>query len=138
MKIRIICLFFNFIPKQSVSAFAPISNPINCPWGVKAFTGYLGDNKESWKQWDASELARNYSGRKLTVLIDQGSADNFYTDKQLQPEIFAEAASKQPELLEVAYNLREGYDHSYYFIQTFIGTHLHFHYGFLSQGNGSQ
>jgi S-formylglutathione hydrolase len=109
---------------RSVSAFAPICNPINCPWGVKAFTGYLGDDKESWKEYDATELASKYAGPQLNVLIDQGSKDQFLIQQQLLPERFSENKSSK---ITLEYHLREGYDHSYWFIQSFVDSHLEFH-----------
>lgn len=78
---------------KSVSAFAPIANPINCPWGEKAFKGYLGEDKEAWKKHDATELIAEYKGA-FDCLIDVGTGDNFYKQKQLLPEIFAEAAKR--------------------------------------------
>lgn len=78
---------------KSVSAFAPISNPINCPWGEKAFKGYLGENKETWKKHDATELIKNWKG-SFDALIDVGTGDNFYKQKQLLPENFIEAAKQ--------------------------------------------
>eukprot|EP01136_Pigoraptor_vietnamica_P026356 Opistho-1_new@81322 len=71
----LICALKNPGKYRSVSAFAPICNPINCPWGIKAFSGYLGDNKESWKAYDATELVRGYKGPHLNILIDQGTED---------------------------------------------------------------
>lgn len=79
---------------KSVSAFAPISNPVNCPWGEKAFTGYLGDDKAAWKKHDATELVKAWKGDRLDILIDVGTGDNFYKQKQLLPENFAEAAKE--------------------------------------------
>ncbi|GBP21424.1 S-formylglutathione hydrolase [Eumeta japonica] len=110
---------------KSVSAFAPICNPSACPWGVKAFTGYLGEDKNKWVEWDATELVKSYNGPPLTLLIDQGAADTFYKDKQLLPENLVKAcrAAEVPVIL----HLRDGYDHSYYYISTFIGEHFDFH-----------
>eukprot|EP00892_Ulva_mutabilis_P004448 jgi/Ulvmu1/2375/UM130_0008.1 len=111
---------------SSVSAFSPICNPSNCPWGVKAFSGYLGDaDREQWKQYDACELLQQYSGRRLPCLVDTGTADNFYKEKQLQPEALQEANSSGA--LELQSRLHEGYDHSYNFISTFIPEHIRFH-----------
>jgi len=116
---------------ESVSAFAPICNPMNCPWGQKAFKLYLGDNTESWKLYDATELMRTYSGRDLHILCDQGNADNFLIGdaNQLQPLAFQQACldAKQP----VTFRMQAGYDHSYYFISTFVGEHLAHHAKFL-------
>lgn len=119
---------------KSVSAFAPICNPINCPWGKKAFSGYIGDNEEEWKAWDATELVNSYSGdKKFSILIDQGTADNFLTqkDNQLLPLVFEEACKKKSDNFDLTLRHQEGYDHSYYFIQTFINDHLQFHAKFL-------
>ena len=81
----------NFNTYKSVSAYAPICNPINVQWGQKAFTGYLGDDQSKWKEYDASELVKQYNGPKVPVLIDVGTDDNF-KDKQLSPEAFQKAA----------------------------------------------
>jgi S-formylglutathione hydrolase len=78
---------------KSVSAFAPIANPINCPWGEKAFKGYLGEDREQWKKHDATELVAKFKG-EFNCLIDVGTGDSFYKQKQLLPENFAEAAKK--------------------------------------------
>lgn len=82
---------------KSVSAFAPIANPSKCPWGEKAFSGYLGEDKESWKAHDATELVKGWKGKSLDVLIDVGRGDNFYKQGQLLPENF-EAAVKEAGL----------------------------------------
>ncbi|CAH2068532.1 unnamed protein product, partial [Iphiclides podalirius] len=110
---------------KSVSAFAPICNPIACSWGVKAFTGYLGEDKNEWQEWDASELVKKYNGPPLTLLLDQGAADKFYIEKQLLPENLVKAC--QSVGVPVILKLREGYDHSYYYISTYIGEHFDFH-----------
>jgi len=114
---------------KSVSAFAPISNPINCPWGKKAFSGYLGADTESWKEYDATELVRKYSGPKLEILVDQGSEDNFYKDKQLLPEHFLAAC--EGTQVTPKFRLLEGYDHSYNFIATVIDDHIAHHAALL-------
>ncbi len=110
---------------QSVSAFSPISNPVNCPWGgKKAFTAYLGKDSSRWAEYDASLLMRDAT-QFVPALVDQGGdADNFLTD-QLRPEALAAAASTSNYPLEL--NFREGYDHSYFFISSFIEQHLRFH-----------
>jgi len=111
----------------SVSAFSPICNPIACPWGQKAFKGYLGDDQLSWKQYDATELIKEYKGPDLHILCDCGTSDSFLTGDvdQLQPLAFQAAfvAAKVP----VTFRLQAGFDHSYYFISTFIGEHLAHH-----------
>eukprot|EP00005_Dracoamoeba_jomungandri_P004632 CAMPEP_0174259010 /NCGR_PEP_ID=MMETSP0439-20130205/7895_1 /TAXON_ID=0 /ORGANISM="Stereomyxa ramosa, Strain Chinc5" /LENGTH=282 /DNA_ID=CAMNT_0015342723 /DNA_START=47 /DNA_END=895 /DNA_ORIENTATION=+ len=109
---------------KSCSAFAPISNPINCPWGQKAFGGYLGENVEDWKEYDATELVSKYSGPTLPILIDQGTEDGFYKQQQLLPENFQAAVTDKTPL---TLRMQEGYDHSYYFISTFVADHIDFH-----------
>lgn len=120
---------------KSASAFAPISNPSNCDWGRKAFGNYFGNNKEDWKQWDATELVSSYSGPATELLIDQGSTDEFLAKGQLLPEALQGAVGKLGANPKVTlnYRLREGYDHSYYFIQTFIDEHVEFHAKKLQQ-----
>ncbi|SMF52464.1 S-formylglutathione hydrolase [Pseudobacteriovorax antillogorgiicola] len=108
---------------QSISAFAPIVNPMEVPWGQKAFRNYLGDHEESWKAYDACQLVKSskYNGE---ILIDQGLADNFLTE-QLQPEAFEKACSATAVSLQV--RRQKGYDHSYFFVSSFIDDHLSFH-----------
>ena len=108
---------------RSVSAFAPITNPVNCPWGEKAFTGYLGDDREAWKAWDACELVAT-AKEKLPLLVDQGEADNFL-DEQLKPGALEAACEAAGHPLEL--RLQPGYDHSYFFIASFIDDHLRHH-----------
>jgi S-formylglutathione hydrolase len=109
---------------RSLSAFAPIAAPMQSPWGVKAFTGYLGAFRGAWAQYDATELVK--AGHKFSrgILVDQGTADKFL-DEQLKPGLLEAAcrAAGQPLTL----NLREGYDHGYFFIQSFIADHLAWH-----------
>jgi S-formylglutathione hydrolase len=110
---------------RSVSAFAPICAPSRCPWGRKAFTGYLGSDEASWQQYDASALmAALDQPYPLGILVDQGTADKFLAE-QLYPEAFEAACrqARQPLLLR----RQPGYDHGYYFISTFIEDHLRFH-----------
>ncbi|MCW8442901.1 S-formylglutathione hydrolase [Fluoribacter gormanii] len=113
-------------PKQyrSVSALAPICAPSQCQWGQKAFTGYLGTDKKQWREYDACELMAERGWPHQCILIDQGVEDP-YLKEQLKPELFQAACLKS----QVALNLRmhEGYDHSYYFIASFIEDHLNFH-----------
>lgn len=108
---------------HSVSAFAPITAPSLVPWGQKAFQAYLGDNQEAWKNYDATELVKKI-GSQLPILIDQGAGDDFLAN-QLQPEHFVAAC--QENGVDLQLNMREGYDHSYYFIASFIGEHIAFH-----------
>ena len=111
----------------STSAFAPIVSPLNCPWGEKALTGYLGpnegDNKAAWREYDACALIED-GARLPDLLVDQGTADNFL-EEQLKPILLAEACRKA----EIPHDIRlqDGYDHSYYFISTFLGQHVAWH-----------
>ena len=116
---------------KSVSAFAPICNPMNCPWGQKAFGGYLGSNKESWKGYDACELMKAYKGPKPEILIDQGLGDKFYDAQQLLPETFKKACEEVTHPLNL--RLHEEYDHSYYFISTFLEDHVKHHVKYLER-----
>lgn len=111
---------------RSVSAFAPIANPIKCPWGQKCFTGYLGENTDEWTEWDATELIKNYNGPQLMLRIDQGGDDEFLHKQQLLPENLIDACRGGGRVACV-YNLREGYDHSYFFIASFIEEHIAYH-----------
>ncbi len=107
----------------SVSAFSPISNPINCPWGQKAFTAYLGDDQTNWKQYDSCELIKTCT-RHIPALVDQGLGDAFI-DTQLMPDALQKAAALVNYPMQL--NTHEGYDHGYYFISSFIEQHLRFH-----------
>lgn len=106
---------------KALSAFSPITNPINCNWGKKAFTGYLGDNDQDWKQYDSCELISSGSRFHSEILIDQGLADEFYPD-QLLTENFEDACQAVGQSLNV--RKQEGFDHSFYFISTFIEEHI--------------
>ncbi|WP_432258374.1 S-formylglutathione hydrolase [Cupriavidus sp. TMH.W2] len=108
---------------RSVSAFSPIVAPSQVPWGAKAFTAYIGDDRESWKLHDALELIRAGAAR-LPLLVDQGEDDEFLAS-QLKPELLRAACLAKAYPLQL--NLRPGYDHSYYFIGTFIGEHIDHH-----------
>jgi S-formylglutathione hydrolase len=114
---------------SSISAFSPISNPVNCPWGQKAFTAYLGKDKASWLNYDASELMKKAT-QFVPAKVDQGESDNFLVD-QLKPDVLEAAARSSGYPLE--YQLHKGYDHSYYFIASFIEDHLRFHAKHLNQ-----
>lgn len=109
---------------SSVSAFSPIAHPSVCPWGTKAFTGYLGENKNDWKKYDATELVKQGLRHPAPIYIDQGSNDEFL-EKQLLPADFENACREFGQELKFQY--REGYDHSYYFISSFIQDHILFH-----------
>ena len=108
---------------QSVSAFAPIANPLAVPWGQKAFNNYLGPDCTRWENWDASRLMSRqpYPG---AILVDQGEADQFLAD-QLHPNALVESAAVSGQKLTL--RRHEGYDHSYWFIQSFIAEHLEWH-----------
>lgn len=113
---------------KSVSAFAPISSPINCPWGQKALAGYLGPQSKLWDEYDACTLLDG--GHLLPpCMIDQGMADNFLFN-QLKPELLEEAAKRANA--QIGLRRQEGYDHSYYFISSFVEDHLRFHAQYLA------
>ena len=112
---------------RSVSAFAPICAPMECPWGEKAFGNYLGADRTTWAAYDASQLLQHATGH-LPMLIDQGEADNFLQE-QLRPERLQQAAASAGYPLTL--RMQAGYDHSYYFISSFIGEHVAFHAGYL-------
>lgn len=114
---------------SSVSAFAPIVNPVSVPWGQKAFSHYLSDDKNSWNQYDSCYLLQQATNHKLPILIDQGTSDSFMPE-QLQPEKFVDIAKQKNWPLTL--RMQNGYDHSYYFIASFIEDHLRFHANYLS------
>ena len=124
----LVCALRNPDQYKSVSAFAPIAAPMRCPWGKKAFRGYLGDEHAAWKEYDSSELIRRarFAG---PILVDQGLADKFLSD-QLYPEILETACREtgQPLILR----RQEGYDHGYFFISTFMEDHLRHHAAHLT------
>jgi S-formylglutathione hydrolase len=108
---------------KSVSAFAPIVSPMNCPWGHKALKGYLGPDRATWCEYDACALIED-GARLPDILIDQGTADNFLTE-QLKPNLLDAACVKAGQKLTL--RMQAGYDHSYYFISTFMADHLRWH-----------
>tara|TARA_R100000306_G_scaffold62571_1_gene73872 strand:+ start:40939 stop:41787 length:849 start_codon:yes stop_codon:yes gene_type:complete len=110
----------------SVSAFAPIVNPSQCPWGHKAFSAYLGDEQADWLEYDSVELIKK-RGLKLPLLVDQGTEDNFFPEQLLTDNL--SAATDGHADVQVRY--QTGYDHSYYFIASFIEEHLRFHARYL-------
>lgn len=124
----LVCALRNPGLYRSVSALAPISAPSRCPWGIKAFTAYLGDDRNAWADCDATRLVARgaFPGR---ILIDQGAADRFLDD-QLQPAEFAAAARRVRQEFDL--RMRPGYDHGYYFIATFVEDHLRHHAAVLS------
>ena len=119
----LVCALRNPGRYQSVSAFAPISNPSNCPWGEKAFSRYLGDDRARCREWDACALLAEAT-EKLPILIDQGDRDDFL-DSQLKPQLLQAQAKAQEHPLWL--RLQPCYDHSYYFIASFIDDHLRHH-----------
>ncbi|PJK11465.1 S-formylglutathione hydrolase [Lysobacteraceae bacterium NML08-0793] len=109
---------------RSVSAFSPIVAPSQVPWGEKAFAAYLGDDREAWKQYDTTELVASNLSERLPLLVDQGDADEFLAG-QLRPELLKAACEKTGHPLTL--RMQPGYDHSYYFIASFIGEHIAHH-----------
>jgi S-formylglutathione hydrolase len=111
---------------RSVSAFAPIASPANCPWGEKAFSAYLGPDRAKWAEHDACALLRNglAHGYFDDILVDQGLADPFVTE-QLRPELLEQAARDAGQ--QITLRLRHGYDHSYFFVSSFIAEHIAWH-----------
>lgn len=123
----LICALKNPGKYASVSAFAPITSPSQCPWGQKGFTAYLGSDETTWSEWDANQLVQSNRAAGIApqaLLIDQGSSDPFYAD-QLMPSLFASTCESLAYPLD--YREREGYDHSYYYISSFIAEHLRYH-----------
>jgi S-formylglutathione hydrolase len=116
---------------RSVSAFAPISSATRCPWGEKALSAYLGEDREAWREYDASLLLESRGWKGPTILVDQGTKDPFL-ENQLKPELLVEASRHSHVGLDL--RMQEGYDHSYYFIATFIADHLRFHAHALGTG----
>ncbi len=108
---------------RSTSAFSPIVSPLNCPWGDKALTGYLGDDRATWREYDACALIED-GARLPDLLVDQGLADNFLAT-QLQTERLDEACGKAD--IAATIRMQEGYDHSYFFISTFMAEHVEWH-----------
>ena len=108
---------------RAVSAFAPIVSPLSCPWGEKALSGYLGADRATWRAYDACALIED-GARVPDILVDQGAADNFL-ETQLKPDLFADACAAAGQPLSL--RMQAGYDHSYYFISTFMAEHLTWH-----------
>lgn len=108
---------------RSVSAFSPICSPLNCPWGEKALGRYIGGDREAWKQYDSTELIR-IAQQRLPTLVDQGGADDFLQE-QLKTELLQQASDEADYPITV--RMQPGYDHSYFFISSFIGEHIDFH-----------
>ncbi len=120
----LICALKNPSGYQSVSAFAPICNPVKGEWGNTCFTAYLGDDTKAWNAYDATALVEA-GARVADILIDQGTADEFYDEKQLLPENLKAACDKAGQAITL--RMQEDYDHSYHFIASFIGEHIAYH-----------
>jgi S-formylglutathione hydrolase len=116
---------------RSVSAFAPIVAPSQVPWGEKAFAAYLGDDRAAWREWDTVELIATAQER-LPLLVDQGNVDEFL-DSQLRPQLLQKACAATGHPLQL--RLQPGYDHSYYFIASFIGEHIAWHAAALKRSS---
>jgi len=108
---------------KSISAFSPIVSPMNCPWGEKALGGYLGDNRAAWAEYDACALIKG-GARADHILIDQGTADNFL-EEQLKTHLFKQACTAAGQTASI--RMQAGYDHSYYFISSFMAEHIEWH-----------
>ena len=130
----LVCALRNPGRYRSVSAFSPIVAPSQVPWGRKALGAYLGVDPADWAQWDACELVRS-AGERLPLRIDQGEADEFLTE-QLKPALLSQACSDAQHPLDL--HMRPGYDHSYYFIASFIGEHIAYHARALQAGTSTQ
>jgi S-formylglutathione hydrolase len=115
---------------KSVSAFAPISSPMRCPWGEKALTGYLGPECDAWQDYDACALIEARGWKGPPILVEQGTKDQFL-ETQLKPELLQQACQRADVTLDL--RMREGYDHSYFFIASFVESHLKFHARNLSR-----
>ncbi len=108
---------------KSTSAFSPIVSPLNCPWGEKALTGYIGEDKSAWREYDACTLIED-GARLPDILVDQGNGDNFL-EEQLKTHLLQEAVEKAA--MQATIRMHDGYDHSYFFISTFMADHIAWH-----------
>lgn len=114
---------------RSASAFSPIVSPLNCPWGEKALSNYIGQDKLAWEQYDTCSLVKA-ADKKLPILVDQGTADGFL-EEQLKTSLLEAASTEANYPMQIRY--QEGYDHSYFFIASFIEEHLKFHHQYLAE-----
>ncbi len=121
----LVCGLKNPDKYASISAFAPIAAPSQCAWGQKAFTGYLGGDKQQWAAYDATELVKSLGGNGASILIDQGTADQFLEQNQLLPDVFKTACKQAGQPLTL--RMQDKYDHSYYFIASFMEDHIRHH-----------
>ncbi|MFW6413121.1 MAG: alpha/beta hydrolase-fold protein, partial [Oceanicaulis sp.] len=106
---------------RAISAFAPVASPMNCPWGVKALSAYIGEDRDQWRRYDACALIEDGARAEAGLLVDQGLADGFL-EEQLKPELLEAACAKAGQALTL--HRQPGYDHSYFFIASFIEDHL--------------
>lgn len=125
----LICALKNPQQYLSVSAFAPIAAPMHCPWGEKLFTAYLGADRQKWAEYDASELVK-HTQLNSTILLDQGTNDQFYQQQQLLPEKIALACEQAGQKINLRW--QTGYDHSYFTISSFIKDHIQHHAVYLT------
>jgi S-formylglutathione hydrolase len=109
---------------RSLSALAPIASPMRCPWGEKALTGYLGPDRDAWRAYDSTALIAERGWKGPPILVDQGTKDQFL-ETQLHPELLQDACARAGVPLEL--RMQEGYDHSYFFVASFIEDHLRYH-----------
>ena len=123
----LVCALRNQARYRSLSAVAPISHPSSCPWGINAFTKFLGPNKADWQRYDATELMRRRAFHS-PILLDQGLSDKYLVE-QLMPDIFEEACHGSDQTLML--RRHAGYDHGYFFVQTVIADHLKHHASIL-------
>lgn len=121
----LVCGLKNPDKYASISAFAPIAAPSQCAWGQKAFTGYLGADKQQWAAYDATELVKSSGSSGSSILIHQGTADQFLAQNQLLPDVFEAACEQAGQPLRL--RMQAEYDHSYYFIASFMADHIQHH-----------
>lgn len=114
---------------KSVSAFSPITSPSSVPWGKKAFNAYLGEDQSQWSQYDATELVKQ-NASQATLLVDTGTSDQFL-EEQLQPQTFIDVCNENKQAIN--YRMQPGYDHSYYFVASFIAEHIEHHASVLNK-----
>ncbi|CAG2175803.1 unnamed protein product [Oppiella nova] len=124
----LICALKNPGFYKSVSVFSPISNPVVGKWGQKCLTGYLGNNKKDWEEWDATLLVKKYKGPALNLIVEQGAEDPYLADELYVQNLIDACVGAN---VAVDYRLHEGYDHSFYFVSTFLGQHIKHHANIL-------
>ncbi|CAO3599583.1 unnamed protein product [Absidia cylindrospora] len=117
---------------KTVSAFSPIANPVNCPWGEKAFSNYLGSNQNEWKEYDTVELLKKAGDLKINALVDVGTSDNFL-ERELKIDTLIQTVESLGRAQDWTIRYQDGYDHSYFFISSFIADHIQHHVQYLKQ-----